>query len=117
MTGQLSAGLPDEAFASDGLLTKRVLRAAALAWLAPRRDELLWDLGAGTGSISIEWCRLWQTNHSIAVERNPSGWRASSHRTTAWGWVDVVTADIRTALPLLPVLHAIFLGGGSSRRS
>lgn len=115
MTGQLSAGLPDEAFASDGLLTKRVLRAAALAWLAPRRDELLWDLGAGTGSISIEWCRLWQTNHSIAVERNPERVARIRHNADAHGVgsrVDVVTADIRTALPLLPVPHAIFLGGG-----
>ncbi len=115
MTGQLSSGLPDDAFASDGLLTKRVLRAAALAWLAPRRDELLWDLGAGTGSISIEWCRLAPTNHAIAVERNPervSRIRANADAHGVQSQVDVVTLDIQTALPVLPVPHAIFLGGG-----
>ena len=49
MSAQLTAGLPDDDFLSDGLLTKRVLRASALAALAPVGNELLWDLGAGTG--------------------------------------------------------------------
>ena len=52
--GRLTAGLPDEAFGTDGLLTKRVLRAFALAMLAPRAGELLWSLGAGTGSIAVD---------------------------------------------------------------
>ena len=70
MSAQLTAGLPDDDFLSDGLLTKRVLRASALAALAPVGNELLWDLGAGTGSIGIEWCRLSDDNRAVAVERN-----------------------------------------------
>ena len=49
------AGLPDELFAHDGQLTKREIRAVTLSTLAPRGDELLWDIGAGAGSIGIEW--------------------------------------------------------------
>ena len=51
------AALPDDAFAHDGQLTKQAMRAVTLAALAPRPGELLWDVGAGSGSIAIEWCR------------------------------------------------------------
>ena len=54
----LGAGLPDAAFAHDGQITKREVRAVTLAALAPRRGELLWDVGAGSGSVGIEWMRL-----------------------------------------------------------
>lgn len=112
---QLSAGLPDEAFVTDGLLTKRVLRAHALAMLAPTAGERLWDLGAGTGSIGIEWCRLHATNLAVAVERNPE--RVSRILTNAGnlGVADqlaVVTADASDALDHLPEPDAVFVGGG-----
>lgn len=115
MTGQLAAGLADGAFASDGLLTKRVLRAFALACLAPSGGELLWDLGAGTGSIGIEWCRLNAGNRAIAVERRPD--RAERIRDNAArhgvaAQVDVIEATIVDALPGLRRPHAIFVGGG-----
>lgn len=115
MTHQLTAGLPDDAFASDGLLTKRVLRASALASLAPVGGELLWDLGAGTGSISIEWCRLAASNRAIAVERHPERAErvrenAARHRVT--GQVQIVEADIVDVLPRLPAPDAVFVGGG-----
>ena len=115
MTGQLTAGLPDDAFASDGLLTKRVLRAAALAGLAPTGDELLWDLGAGTGSIGIEWCRLSAGNRAIAVERRPERAErirenAARHRVSAQ--LRIVESDIAAVLPSLPAPGAVFVGGG-----
>ena len=50
-------GLPDEAFATDGTMTKRILRAAAISGLAPREGDHLWDVGAGSGSIAAEWLR------------------------------------------------------------
>lgn len=113
--GQLTAGLPDEAFVTDGLLTKRVLRAFALAVLAPAAGQRLWDLGAGTGSIGIEWCRLHPENTAIAVERNPEraariGLNATNLGVTAQ--LEVVVDGIAAALPTLPRPDAVFLGGG-----
>lgn len=113
--GQLSAGLPDEEFATDGLLTKRALRAYALAMLAPRAGELLWDLGAGTGSISIEWCRLHPSNRAIAVERDGARAQrigANAVRLGVAGQVDVRIAAIDDELDALPTPSAIFIGGG-----
>jgi len=114
-SGPLSAGLPDEEFATDGLLTKRAVRAYALAMLAPRAGELLWDLGAGTGSISIEWCRLHPANRAIAVERDAE--RAQRIGTNAVrlgvaGQVDVRVAAIDADLADLDQPSAIFVGGG-----
>lgn len=113
--GQLSAGLPDEAFITDGLLTKRVLRAFALAVLAPAAGERLWDLGAGTGSIGIEWCRLHPDNTATAVERNPERAARIGLNATNLGvaaQLEVVVAEIAAALPSLPPPDAVFLGGG-----
>lgn len=115
--GQLSAGLPDDAFVTDGLLTKRVLRAYALAVLAPAAGERLWDLGAGTGSIAVEWCRLHPANTAIAVERDAG--RAERIRTnvTNLGVADqvrVAIASIADALADLPSPDAVFVGGGLS---
>ncbi|WP_300084057.1 precorrin-6Y C5,15-methyltransferase (decarboxylating) subunit CbiT [Propioniciclava sp.] len=112
---QLSAGLPDEAFDTDGLLTKRVLRAYALAVLAPRPGERLWDLGAGTGSIGIEWCRLHPANTAIAVERD--GERAARIAENATnlqvaGQLDVRVGAVASVLAELPAPDAVFVGGG-----
>lgn len=65
------AGLPDVAYQHDGQLTKRAVRAVTLSSLAPLPGETLWDLGAGAGSISIEWLRSDDTLSAIAIERNP----------------------------------------------
>ncbi len=112
---QLSAGLPDDAFVTDGLLTKRVLRSYALAMLAPLGDELLWDLGAGTGSIGIEWCRLHPGNRAVAVERDAERCaridrNASTHHLAHR--VSIRVADITDALAELPSPDAVFVGGG-----
>ncbi|AYY15758.1 precorrin-6y C5,15-methyltransferase (decarboxylating) subunit CbiE [Actinobacteria bacterium YIM 96077] len=61
-------GLPDEAFEHDGQLTKRDMRASCLARLNPLPGQLLWDVGAGSGSIAIEWMRAHPSNRAVAVE-------------------------------------------------
>ena len=112
---QLSSGLPDEAFVTDGLLTKRVLRAYALAMLAPRVGELLWDLGAGTGSIGIEWCRLHPANRGIAVERDTGRVERILANAAALGVSDrleVRTANVEDMLDELATPDAAFVGGG-----
>src|SRR5205807_3194588 len=67
-----SAGLPDDVFEHDGQLTKSEVRAATLAALASLPGETLWDIGAGCGSIAIEWLRLGGGRSAIAVERDPA---------------------------------------------
>ncbi|WP_051209459.1 precorrin-6Y C5,15-methyltransferase (decarboxylating) subunit CbiT [Propionicicella superfundia] len=111
----LSAGLPDDVFVTDGLLTKRVMRAYALAMLAPAAGERLWDLGAGTGSIGIEWCRLHAANRAVAVERNPGRAERIALNAANLGVadrLDVVVADVPAAIDTLPPADAIFVGGG-----
>lgn len=62
-------GLPDDAFLSDGNMTKRETRAVTLAKLAPARGALLWDIGCGSGSVSIEWMRAARDARAIGIER------------------------------------------------
>jgi precorrin-6Y C5,15-methyltransferase (decarboxylating) len=67
---RLLSVLPDDAFAHDGQLTKQSMRAVTLAALAPRPGELLWDVGAGSGSIAVEWCRSGSDCAAVAFERD-----------------------------------------------
>lgn len=67
-----TAGLPDDAYDHDGQLTKRDLRAAALARLTPAPGQLLWDVGAGAGSVGIEWMRAHPSCRTVAVEADPT---------------------------------------------
>jgi precorrin-6Y C5,15-methyltransferase (decarboxylating) len=113
-----TAGLPDEAYEHDGQLTKRDVRAAALARLAPRPGEVLWDLGAGAGSVAIEWCRADPRCRAIAVERDPDRLARISRNATRLGVpdLDLVGADVGRLAELaeLPTPNAIFVGGGAS---
>lgn len=110
------AGLPDDAYEHDGQLTKRDLRAAALARLAPMPGELLWDVGAGAGSIAIEWSRAHPANRAVAFERD--GQRADRiERNAAQLGVPelrVVVGEVPDSLPSNENPHAIFIGGGVS---
>ncbi|WP_307849446.1 precorrin-6y C5,15-methyltransferase (decarboxylating) subunit CbiE [Qaidamihabitans albus] len=112
----LLAGLPDDAFEHDGQLTKRDVRAGSLARLAPAPGELLWDVGAGAGSIAIEWCRAHPANRAVAVESR--GERAARvHRNAErLGVPDVrvVTGSAPDALAGLDPPDAVFVGGGVS---
>ena len=67
----LANGLPDQLFDHDGQITKREVRALTLSSLAPRRGELLWDIGAGSGSIGIEWMLSDPSMRAIAIEADP----------------------------------------------
>ncbi len=115
-----TAGLPDDAYEHDGQLTKRDVRAAVLARLAPRPGELLWDLGAGAGSVAIEWCRADPSCRAIAVERDPGRAARIVRNAARLGVPDlqVVTADtgrsgLLAELAELAELSAVFVGGGA----
>lgn len=108
------AGLPDDAYEHDGQLTKQFMRAITLASLAPVPGETLWDLGAGAGSIAIEWLRAHESLSAIAVERDPV--RAARIRRNAAKLgaprLDVVVNDSLSVLESRPgTPDAIFIGG------
>ncbi|OXM56924.1 cobalamin biosynthesis bifunctional protein CbiET [Amycolatopsis thailandensis] len=107
-------GLPDDAFEHDGQLTKRDLRASALARLAPSPGELLWDVGAGAGSVGIEWSRVHPLNRAIAIERSPERAARITRNAHTLGVpeLDVVIGAAPDALEGLSRPHAIFVGGG-----
>ncbi|MFF9013358.1 precorrin-6y C5,15-methyltransferase (decarboxylating) subunit CbiE [Streptomyces sp. NPDC014870] len=107
-------GLPDEAYEHDGQLTKRYVRAATLAALAPAPGELLWDIGGGSGSIGIEWMRTHRSCRAVAVEKNPARAARIARNAEALGVpaLRVVTAAAPDGLAALPTPDAIFVGGG-----
>ncbi|MGV2293038.1 precorrin-6y C5,15-methyltransferase (decarboxylating) subunit CbiE [Trinickia sp. YCB016] len=110
----LTPGLPDDAYLHDGQLTKRDIRAITLARLAPRPDELLWDVGAGCGSIGIEWMRSHPSCRAVAIEANAERQRFIEHNRDALGVpaLQLVAGRAPEALDGLPAPDAIFIGGG-----
>ncbi len=114
--GQWTAGLPDDAFEHDGQLTKRDLRASALARLAPYPGALLWDVGAGAGSVAIEWLRSHPLTTAVAVEADATRARRIDRNAAALGVprLEVVTGPAPDALSGLPDPDAIFVGGGAT---
>jgi precorrin-6Y C5,15-methyltransferase (decarboxylating) len=108
------AGLPDEAYEHDGQLTKREVRATTLARLAPVPGQLLWDVGAGAGSVAIEWMRADRTCQAIAVERDPRRVARIARNANALGVPDLrlVTGAVPDALADLDPPDAVFVGGG-----
>jgi precorrin-6B C5,15-methyltransferase / cobalt-precorrin-6B C5,C15-methyltransferase len=112
----LAPGLPDAFFENDGQLTKAEIRALTLAALAPKAGELLWDIGAGAGSIGIEWCLRHPRNRCIGIEERCE--RAERARRNALE-LGATSLDIRIgrapeALADLSAPDAIFIGGGAS---
>lgn len=110
------AGLPDDAYEHDGQLTKRHLRASALAHLAPAPGEHLWDIGAGAGSIGIEWMRAHPTCLTTAIEANRERAARIARNAANLGVPDLVVVNGR-APEALADLHqpaAIFIGGGAT---
>lgn len=108
------AGLPDDAFVHDGQLTKREVRAATLAALAPSPDRLLWDVGAGCGSISIEWMRAARGCQSIAFEHDAARLAMIAANADALGTprLKVVPGKAPDSYAGQPAPHAVFIGGG-----
>jgi len=110
-------GLPDAAYDHDGLITKREVRAATLAALAPLPGELLWDVGAGSGSIAIEWTRVHTTNRAIAIERDLERLRRIADNTGKLGGeIRLIAGEAPFALLGLEAPDAVFLGGGTADR-
>jgi len=104
--------LPDDVLLHDGQLTKQTVRAVTLAALAPRPGELLWDVGSGSGSIAIEWCRSGSGCRAVAFETKPERRERIVANSRAYG-ADI---DVRGGAPEgfsgVAQPDAIFIGGG-----
>ena len=106
--------LPDTAYHHDGQLTKQEVRALTLSALAPIPGQLLWDVGAGCGSIAIEWMRSHGRCRAIAIERHPTRLQYIADNAIALGVPDlkIIPGEAPSALKNLPQPDAIFIGGG-----
>jgi len=109
-------GLPDEAFEGDGMLTRRDVRAATLARLAPLAGQTLWDVGAGSGAVAIEWLRALRRGHAVAIERDPERCDRIARNARRLGTpeLELVRGTAPAALAGLPRPDAVFIGGGLS---
>lgn len=111
-----TAGLDDGFFATDGVMTKRPVRALTLSALAPRPGERLWDIGGGSGSIGIEWLLSHPANEALAIE--PRADRIALIRSNAAALgadrLHVVEGKAPDVLDGLPIPDAVFVGGGLS---
>ena len=107
-------GLPDEAFRSDGMLTKREVRAATLARLMPLAGQLLWDVGAGSGAIAIEWLRAIRRGSAVAIERDAGRCVLIRDNAQALGTpeLELRHGEAPACLGELPAPDAVFIGGG-----
>jgi precorrin-6B C5,15-methyltransferase / cobalt-precorrin-6B C5,C15-methyltransferase len=110
------AGLPDDAFEHDGQLTKREVRAATLAALAPYPNAVLWDVGAGCGSIAIEWMRAAKGARAFALEDKEARRAMMNANAQTLGVPDlkVIAGRAPEGLAGLPEPDAVFIGGGVS---
>lgn len=107
-----TGGLPDDAFIHDGMITKSHVRAISLASLSPWKGAVLWDLGAGCGSVAIEWMRA--GGDAFAIERDASRCAMMRQNADHLGvpGLHILQGDIADKLPDLPTPDAIFVGGG-----
>ncbi|MEY9213972.1 bifunctional cobalt-precorrin-7 (C(5))-methyltransferase/cobalt-precorrin-6B (C(15))-methyltransferase [Thermobifida halotolerans] len=112
----VTPGLPDDAFDHDGQLTKRELRIAAVCALGPRPGALLWDVGAGAGSVAVEWLRADSRCRAVAVEQHPERVRRIARNASRLGVpsLRVVHGAAPDALAGLEPPDAVFVGGGAS---
>lgn len=112
----LTPGMPDSLFENDGQLTKREIRAVTLSSLAPRRGQLLWDIGAGSGSIGIEWMLADPSMRAIALEVDPTRAARARLNAAACGVPGLIVKDGQAPDSLigLEAPDAIFVGGGGS---
>lgn len=110
------AGLPDDAFRHDGQMTKREVRATTLAALGPYPGDLLWDVGAGCGSVAIEWMRADPLNRALAIEPKPGRRAMIAENAERLGTphLDIRDGTAPEALAGLEAPDAVFVGGGAS---
>jgi precorrin-6Y C5,15-methyltransferase (decarboxylating) len=109
-----TSGLADHLFEHDGQITKREIRAVTLSSLAPRRGELLWDIGAGSGSVAIEWLLADPAMRAIAIETRPDSVARIRRNAAAFGvpGLEVIEGVAPAALAGLATPDAVFIGGG-----
>lgn len=110
-----SSGLDDELFAHDGQITKRPIRALALSALAPRPGQRLWDIGGGSGSVSVEWCLAGGCASTIEARADRAARIADN--AASFGvthGLTVIQGSAPEALADLPAPDAVFVGGGAS---
>jgi precorrin-6Y C5,15-methyltransferase (decarboxylating) len=109
-------GLPDDWFEHDGQITKRETRAMTLSQLAPRRGELLWDVGSGSGSVAIEWMLADSANRAIAIEARHDRVARIARNALSFGvpGLSIVTGEAPQAFADLAKPDAVFIGGGAS---
>ena len=114
-----SAVLPDEAFESDGKLTKQDVRASALAKLQPHKKGVLWDLGTGCGSLAIEWARCDDSCLAFGIDSRDDRLERARRNALTLGTPNVtwIADDVCQAMAELPEPDAIFIGGGLSLAS
>lgn len=112
-----ASGLADDWFDHDGQITKRPVRALTLSALAPRPGERLWDIGAGSGSIAIEWLLAYPTTQAIAFEADPARAVRARANAMAMGVDRLILAEGRApeVLAAQPTPDAVFIGGGLSQ--
>jgi precorrin-6B C5,15-methyltransferase / cobalt-precorrin-6B C5,C15-methyltransferase len=106
------SSLPDDAFLHDGQITKHAIRAVTLAALAPRPGERLWDVGAGSGGIAVEWCRSWRGCTAVAFERDESRRGNVEFNAAAYGVSIELRGEAPDAFDGAEPPSAIFVGGG-----
>jgi precorrin-6Y C5,15-methyltransferase (decarboxylating) len=111
----VASGLADDLFEHDGQITKREIRALTLSALAPRAGERLWDIGCGSGSVSIEWMLSHPANTSIAFEADPVRAARAARNAASLGVPDLRIERGRapSVLAGLPQPDAVFIGGGA----
>jgi precorrin-6Y C5,15-methyltransferase (decarboxylating) len=111
-----AAGLPDALFEHDGQITKREIRAITLAALSPRRGELLWDVGAGAGSVAVEWMLADPSTRAVAIEARSDRAARIRRNAAAFGvpGLEVVEGEAPAALEGLARPDAVFIGGGAT---
>ncbi len=109
-------GLPDDAFASDGTMTKREVRVLTLMRLAPRPGEFLWDIGCGSGSVAIEWMRAEKGTRAVGIEPRADRRTMAAANARTLGTPDLTLVDgtAPEGLTGLPAPDAVFIGGGLS---
>ena len=111
-----TSGLSDELFEHDGQITKREIRAMTLAALSPRRGELLWDVGAGAGSVAIEWMLADPSLRAIAIEARSDRAARIRRNAAAFGvpGLEVIEGVAPAAFAGLAQPDALFIGGGAA---
>ncbi|GGE60765.1 precorrin-6Y C5,15-methyltransferase (decarboxylating) subunit CbiT [Actibacterium pelagium] len=113
-----ASGLDNDYFAHDGQITKQAVRAMTLSALAPSPGQVLWDLGAGSGSISVEWCLSAPRTRAYAVERREDravNIRQNIQRFGLGHRMELTVSPSIEALADLPDPDAVFIGGGANK--